>query len=421
MEEKRCAHLICNAHIDPVWLWEKEEGLATALSTFRIAADFCEEYDGFIFNHNEALLYDFVRVTEPELFARIQRLVKEGKWQIMGGWYVQPDCNLPSGESFVRQIITGREFFKKYFDCEPRTAINFDPFGHTRSLVQLLAKSGFDSYLHTRPNPTDCPLPSEEYIWVGFDGSEVIGRRCWEGYNHAEPGELANKIMVCLALFHPEEKVVPVLWGIGDHGGGPSRIDMEKLQALIAEHPELEILHSSTDMYFDELRQRRDKLPRYEGSLNFWAAGCYTSMIRIKQKHRRLENRLYMAEKMSAHAALLGIRNYEQGKLDRAMQDLLFCEFHDILPGSCIRPGEERALMTLDHGLEEAETVRYDSFMSMLVGQPAAKEGDLPSAADLPASGKGHQSPLETAPCAGRKRRNAGRCAGCFWHRKSMA
>ena len=100
-------HLICNAHLDPVWLWEWEEGAAAAISTFRTAADLCEEFDGFVFNHNEALLYQWVEEYEPELFQRIQRLVRSGKWHVMGGWHLQPDCNMPSGESFVRQALTG--------------------------------------------------------------------------------------------------------------------------------------------------------------------------------------------------------------------------------------------------------------------------------------------------------------------------
>ncbi len=135
-------HLICNAHIDPVWQWDWEEGAAEAVSTFRIAAAFAQEFDAFVFNHNEALLYRWIEEYEPPLFAQIQALVRDGKWHIMGGWYLQPDCNLPSGESFVRQILLGRRYFQEKFGVEPRTAINFDPFGHSRGLVQILAKSG---------------------------------------------------------------------------------------------------------------------------------------------------------------------------------------------------------------------------------------------------------------------------------------
>ena len=144
-------YLLCNAHIDSIWLWKWQEGAAEAISTFRTAANFCEEVDGFVFNHNEALLYEWIEEYEPELFGRIQKLVADGKWHIMGGWYLQPDCTLLSGESFIRQIEYGRRYFKEKFDKTPTTAINFDPFGHTRGLVQILKRNGFDSYLFMRP------------------------------------------------------------------------------------------------------------------------------------------------------------------------------------------------------------------------------------------------------------------------------
>ena len=147
-------HLLCNAHLDPVWLWTRSEGIAEAVSTFRVAADFCEKYDNFVFNHNEAVLYEWVEENEPQLFARIQKLVKQGKWRIMGGWYLQPDCTMPSAEGFLRQIETGNAYFKEKFGVTPTTAINFDPFGHTRGLVQILKKTGYDSYIYMRPgNP----------------------------------------------------------------------------------------------------------------------------------------------------------------------------------------------------------------------------------------------------------------------------
>src|SRR5262245_31920790 len=106
--------LVANAHLDPVWLWERAEGAAAAISTFRSAAEFCEKLEGWVIYHNEALLYDWVREYEPALFKRIQRLVKAGKWHIMGGWFLQPDCNMVAGEAIVRQILAGRSYFKKY-------------------------------------------------------------------------------------------------------------------------------------------------------------------------------------------------------------------------------------------------------------------------------------------------------------------
>ena len=118
---KKTIHLLCNAHIDPVWLWEWEEGAAAAISTFRTAADLCEEFDGFIFNHNEVTLYQWVEEYEPALFERIRRLVRQGRWHIMGGWYLQPDCNMPSGEAMVRQILQTRVADGQFEECDLST------------------------------------------------------------------------------------------------------------------------------------------------------------------------------------------------------------------------------------------------------------------------------------------------------------
>ena len=179
----RRLHLLCNAHLDPVWLWEWEEGAAETLSTFRTAADLCEKDGSFVFNHNEVILYQWVETYEPELFARIQKLVRAGRWHVMGGWFLQPDCNMISGESFVRQILAGRRYFFEKFGVTPTTALNFDPFGHTRGLVQVLKKSGYDSYLFGRPGQEDCALPDADFIWVGYDGSEIQGHRFIAWYN----------------------------------------------------------------------------------------------------------------------------------------------------------------------------------------------------------------------------------------------
>lgn len=130
-------HLICNAHLDPIWQWEWEEGAAAALSTFQSAANLAEKYD-YIFCHNEVNLYKYTEKYAPALFAQIQKLVKQGKWHIMGGWYLQPDCLMPSGEGMVRQIREGELYFKEKFGVMPTTAVNFDPFGHSRGLVQIL-------------------------------------------------------------------------------------------------------------------------------------------------------------------------------------------------------------------------------------------------------------------------------------------
>ena len=369
-------HLICNAHLDPVWLWEWEEGAGEALSTFRTAARFCEEYEEFVFNHNEAVLYKWVEMYEPELFVRIQKLVKERKWHILGGWYLQPDCNMPSGESLVRQILYGKLYFQEKFGVEPKTAMNFDPFGHTRGLVQILKKAGYTSYLFCRPDKKHLALPSDDFIWVGYDGSEVFTHRARHHYN-SERGKARQRIVKWLDE-NPEQRTGMLLWGIGNHGGGPSRIDLDQLRSLISEDTDWDIRHSRPEDYFEVMAQSADELPRHAHDLNPWAVGCYTTMALVKQKHRQLENAYLFTEKMVSHTSLLGVMDYPREELREALEDLLFCEFHDVLPGSSIPQVEAYALQRMDHSLEILSRLRAGAFFTLAKGEKKADEGEFP-------------------------------------------
>lgn len=369
-------HLICNAHLDPVWLWEWEEGAAEAVSTFRVAADFCEEYGGFVFNHNEVILYKWVEEFEPELFKRIKELVEKGKWHIMGGWYLQPDCNMPSGESIVRQALLGRRYFKEKFMVEPSTAMNFDPFGHSRGLVQILAKSGYDSYIFCKPPKHECPLPLEEFTWVGYDGSEVMVHRGFANYLSLR-GEARTKVEKWISE-HKGKQTGMVLWGIGNHGGGPSRVDMDNLERLKEEAKEYEIIHSTPEAYFGELKEIKCSLPKYESDINPHSVGCYTSQIRIKQKHRLLENGIYMLEKMMSSASIQGYLKYPQAEISGALCDLMVSEFHDALPGSSIQPVEEATLRLIDHGMEIVSRLKARVFFALASGQEKAEGREIP-------------------------------------------
>jgi alpha-mannosidase len=373
---KKTIHLVCNAHLDPVWLWDWEEGAGEALSTFRAAARLCEEFPGFVFNHNEAILYRWVEEFEPELFDKIRKLVREKKWHILGGWFLQPDCNMPAGESFVRQILLGKRYFRSKFGIEVKTASNLDPFGHTRGLVQILAKSGYHSYVFCRPTQPDCPLPADEFIWVGLDGSEIMATRAAAHYNSAG-GNAKKKVLDWIAA-NPDKDLSLLLWGVGNHGGGAYRIDLIQLGELMNERRDFEILHSNPESYFRELGRRSSPLPKVARDLNPWAVGCYTTMARIKQKHRQLENDLFMAEKMACSASYQGLMAYPRDDLREALLDLTFAQFHDILPGSSIQPAEESSLRRIDHGLEIVSRLKARAFFALSKSEPPAVEGEVP-------------------------------------------
>lgn len=360
-------YLLCNAHLDPVWLWQRREGMAEAISTFRVAAAFCEEYDGFIFNHNESVLYEWVEENEPELFKKIQKLVRDGKWHIMGGWYLQPDCVMPSGESFIRQMEIGRRYFTEKFGVKTKTAVNFDSFGHTRGLVQILKKSGFENYIFHRPYNI---VKEDDFIWKGYDGSEIIGHRSYGGYNSGK-GKATEKIdrFVADAIEGPNL----LAWGIGDHGGGPSKIDLDKIKEYISEHKDIIVKHSSCDEYFSLLdKSKLDTV--IDTSMVHCMVGCYTSMVRIKQLHRALENELSLCEKMIAVSEI----DYDRNELENAEKALLFCEFHDILPGSMIKSAEEDSVRLLSYGREIASKICAKAFFKLCEGQTEGVSGEIP-------------------------------------------
>ncbi len=367
-------HLICNAHLDPVWLWRWQEGCAEAISTFRTAVEMIQENPGFVFCHNEALLYDWVKQHDPELFAKIRAQVKEGSFYIMGGWYLQPDCNMPSGESIVRNILAGRIFFEKEFGARPATAINFDSFGHSRGLVQILNQAGYDSYVVCRPGKGHYDFESQDFIWQGYNNSSVIVHRSDENYNSVY-GKVAHELVGFLQE-KAKEPVTLFLWGVGDHGGGPSRKDMRDLHAMLSDADKpYKLMHSTPEAYFQELREKNIPLPAVDKGLNPVAPGCYTSQIRVKQRHRLLENELYATERMCVAAALQKGMAYPKDALLKAERDLLFSEFHDALPGSGSQLVEDDTLQVIDHGLYILSEEKMKAFMLLSEGEESVEDG----------------------------------------------
>jgi alpha-mannosidase len=368
--------LVCNAHIDPVWLWNWEEGLVESLSTFRMAARFCEEFSGFVFCHNESLLYEWVEEHDPELFQKIKQLVAARKWHVMGGWYLQPDCNLPAGESLVRQILVGKCYFQDKFQVEPTIAANLDSFGHSRGLAQILSKSGYRGYLFCRPDNSTFSLKEPDFVWVGYDSSRILCHRPPDHYN-SEAGKAALKVRKWLAA-NANRPVGMLLWGIGNHGGGPSRADLQDIARLQSESAALNIEHATPEEYFDWLETRADSLEPIDAGFNPWGVGCYTSMARVKRKHRQLENSFFLTERMATNALLQAGVPYPKEELRQALKELLFCEFHDALAGSSVSSVEESVLQKLDHGLETLVQIRTRIFLKLLAGQAEAAPGEFP-------------------------------------------
>jgi len=348
------AYLVCNAHLDHIWQWTWEEGAAEALSTFKSAADLLEEYD-FTFCHNEAALYEFIEKYNPKLFERIRDLIAQGKWRIMGGWCLQPDVLLPQGESIIRQIRYGKKFFQDKFGVEPTTAVNVDSFGHSRGLVQILVKNGQDSYWITRPWKPQLAIKGEAFTWRGYDDSEV--KVCRTDSYVTFLGKTAEYVQEQIEKYKDEEAIM-IPWGVGNHGGGPSRKDLNDLKELF-EKSDVEIVHS----YPEEALKNMPAGSIWDKSLISCMPGCYTALVQMKQKYIELENLLYATEKMATTAYLnFSSFTYPQAEIDLAVKNMINAQFHDVLSGTVIRSGEKNAMNRICQAINVLQETRAECF-----------------------------------------------------------
>lgn len=373
-------HLICNAHLDPIWQWTWDEGISAVISTFKSAVDLAKEYD-YVFCHGESLLYEVIENNAPFLFNEIQQLVKQGKWHISGGWYLQPDCLMPNGETFIRHISVGREYFKEKFNVEPTVATNYDSFGHSIGLVQIMAKTGFNGYLICRPR--NISYPSKYFRWIAPDGSYVNVTNV--GTYNSALGKAVDKIKsavkgVSTGMLGAEgdtkvddvDDVLVVTWGVGNHGGGPSRKDLQDIKNLKLDG--FEIIHSTPENLFNDSIKTPGKITK---SLVPSMPGCYSSMARVKQSFRRTENLYYSIEKMLALAKLNGF-NFDYNLLKDAQKKLLLASFHDILPGTCIEDGEREGLGLLSASEKILKDFRTQAFLHLTINGKKAGEGEYP-------------------------------------------
>ena len=377
-------HLICNAHIDPIWQWTWDEGFSAAISTFKSAADLADEFD-YIFCHDGALLYEEIEDKAPALFERITKLVKSGKWVITGGWYLQPDCIMPSGESIIRQIEVGNDYFYKKFGVKPTIATNYDSFGYSIGLPQILSKCGYKGMLVCRPNAQrQFKFPSRFFDWIGPDGSKIVVSNS-AAYN-SPLGHAADKIKdyangLVSGMLGSEtsknnkketEDVDYVLWGVGNHGGGPSRKDLQDIKELKIDG--FEICHSTPERLFADNIKIGGVI---RTSLVPCMPGCYTTMAKMKKSHRETENLFYSTEKILAVAKLAGY-NPNLSNWIYAEKKLLLAEFHDILPGTIVPDGENEGLELLASARKVAKDYRTKAFLYLVMGEKIAANGEYP-------------------------------------------
>ena len=333
----RVLHLIGNSHIDPVWLWQWPEGLQEVRATFRSALDRMTEYPEFIFTCDSAAYYEWVEEIDPEMFEEIRARVEEGRWELVGGWWVEPDCNLPSGESFVRQALVSQRYFQEKFDRIATVGYNVDPFGHNGMLPQLLRGSGMDTYVFMRPGPHEYRLPWPVFWWESPDGSRVLTFRLPHEYC-APREDLGYHLDKSIAQLPDEWAEMMAFYGVGNHGGGPTRENLDSIRRLDGSGVMPRLRHSTPRRFFDSILESGAELPVVRDDLQHHAVGCYSAHSGIKRWNRRTENALGAAEAWAAVASLVAGQAYPRSELTRAWKQLLFNQFHDTLGGTAIEP-----------------------------------------------------------------------------------
>jgi alpha-mannosidase len=334
-------HMIGNAHIDPVWLWQWQEGFHEVKATFRSALDRMDEFEDFVFVSSSAAFYEWVEQSDPAMFAEIQQRVAEGRWQIVGGWWIQPDCNLPGGESFIRQALYGQRYFKEKFGVTATVGYNVDSFGHHGMLPQLLKKSGLDYYVFLRPMPHEKGLPGRLFWWEADDGSRVLAFRI--PYEYCTWGkDLDAHVRRCLAELKPPFSETLCFYGVGNHGGGPTVENLESIRRMAADPEFPNLRFSAPEEMFRRAAGDSLPIPVVHDDLQHHAAGCYAAHSGIKRWNRRAENTLLAAERFSAIAAWTTGQPYP-ADFARAWKDVLFNQFHDILAGTSLEAAYEDA------------------------------------------------------------------------------
>jgi alpha-mannosidase len=352
--------MIGNAHIDPVWLWAWQAGADEALATMASAADRCDEYPEFVFTRGEAWLYQIVERVRPDLFVRIKKLVERGQWHITGGQFIQPDLNLPIAAGLHRQLIHGQRYFRDRFGIVPTIAYNVDSFGHTASLPDILAEHGYDGYVFRRPEQHQVALPANTFIWQGASGGEVTAFRIVPGYV-ANFADLSGQVKIAIESADPELGDTMCFYGVGNHGGGPSKAMIEWILANrhFATH---ELIFSTPHAFMAAIADHRARLPHVTTELQHTFPGCYSVMHDIKRAQRHGEELLDQAERASVTFAGSDAERADyRARIDGAWDDLLFTEFHDILTGTSIpsawdavRAKQGRARITGEEVLYEA-------------------------------------------------------------------
>ena len=332
---KTIVHLVFSAHLDPIWLWPWTAGLDEALATFRSACDRLDKHPDLHFSFGEAALYQQVERCDPQLFARMRKHIEAGRWEIVGGWWVQPDCNLPSGFGIEKQMELGKKYFTERFGFFPRMGFNVDSFGHAATLPSIIHAGGQSAYVMMRPQQQEMALDTNLFHWQEKPGSPAVTTlRLGESYgtfawDHDPTGRIQN----ALACAAPGVGHALCILGLSNHGGGPTERLIAWCRRNMDAFPDATLVFSTVERFFAAVETKAALLPTVTGELQMHAVGCYTVHRPGKIALRRAEHRLHQCD---LHKADLPTDPETPILLRRGWENVCFHHFHDTLGGTCL-------------------------------------------------------------------------------------
>ncbi|MFD0962062.1 alpha-mannosidase [Paenibacillus chungangensis] len=347
---------IGHTHIDVAWLWRLKHTREKAARSFASVLRLMEQYPEYVFLQTQPQLYEDLERDYPELFRRIRQRVKEGRWEAEGAMWLESDCNIPSGESLVRQLLTGMRYYERQFGLSCQYLWLPDVFGYSWALPQILSKSGLKYFMTTKISWNIYNrFPHDTFLWRGIDGTEILthyitttsaGKRDDTPISYTYNGEIHADTVTGIWEAYRDKAInheLLLAYGYGDGGGGPSR-EMLELRRRLEHMPGMpRTVTGRADEYFQRLGERVEETDRYvhrwDGELYLELhRGTYTSQAYNKRMNRRMERLLHDAELLSLLDSTLSEgRDYPQAQLNESWKIVLRNQFHDILPGSSIK------------------------------------------------------------------------------------
>jgi alpha-mannosidase len=366
-------HLIPNAHLDPVWLWDWREGNTEMINTTRTVLDLMDEFPDLTFSRGEAFLYRQVEENAPDVFRRLQQRIAEGRWDVVGGTMLQSDMNIPATETFVRHLLYAQRYFQDRFGLKARSGWSADCFGHSVALPDLLAAGGMEYYSYTRPASVPAP---HTFWWEGPAGGRLLVHRPPVGWYGMERHDVPARLDGQLKLTDSTHCLNRACFmGLGNHGGHPTRRMIAEVNDWIKAHPHVTVSYSTLTRFFDALRKEvtaraENSLPVFKGEINFAPRGIYAAAARFKFAYRKAEALVCRAERMTALISAagtppVGLPQAAVPDLHEAWEAILFNTFHDILPGSSIERAYDEQFDWLARAPHAARTVEHGAIRDL--------------------------------------------------------